>query len=200
MRGAHPRLGGLLLALTSEPASTRVWAQGAAGERAVAAALEALLDVDVLVLHDRVLRRADGRLSRANIDHLVVAASGVWVVDAKTHKGALEVRRSGGLFSPRVEKLYIGGRDRTPLVDGLRTQVAAVRACLGAVSADVPVTGALCFVGTELPWFGSSSIDGVPLVGRRGLAKLMKAPGDLAGQDRPPVAEFLANRFPPARA
>lgn len=200
MREAHPRLAGLLLALTAEPASTRVWAQGAAGERAVAAALDALLDVDVLVMHDRVLRRPDGRLSRANIDHLVVAASGVWVVDAKTHKGALEVRRSGGLFSARVEKLYIGGRDKTALVEGLRNQVAVVRAVLDGVGADVPVSGALCFVGTELPWFGSSSIDGVPLVGRRGLGKLMKVAGDLTVQDRVPVAEFLASCFPPARA
>lgn len=75
----------------------RVGARCAAGERAVAAALDALLDVDVLVMHDRVLRRADGRSSKGDIDHLVVAASGLWVIDAKTHKGALEVRRPGGL-------------------------------------------------------------------------------------------------------
>lgn len=43
IRETYPKLGGLLLALTTEPASTRVWAQGAAGERAVAAALDALL-------------------------------------------------------------------------------------------------------------------------------------------------------------
>lgn len=198
IRTAHPRLGGLLLALTEEPAHTRVWAQGAAGERAVAAALDALVDIDVLAMHDRVLPRPDGRPSPANIDHLAIAASGVWVIDAKTHKGSLEVRRSGGLFSPRVEKLYIGGRDRSSTVEGLRRQVAAVRDALDSVHADVPVRGALCFVGTELPWFGSSSIDGVPLVGRRGLAKLIKAAGELSAQDRPSVAEFLATRFPPA--
>jgi hypothetical protein len=80
----------------------------------------------------------------------------------------LEVRRSGGLFSPRVERLFIGGRDKTSLLDGLAGQVDAVRAVLAAVSADVPVRGALCFVGTELPWFGSSSIAGIPLVGVAG--------------------------------
>lgn len=98
-----------------------------------------------------------------------------------------------------MEKLYIGGRDRTALVDGLRGQVSAVRAALDAVGADVPVRGALCFVGTELPWFGSGSIDDVPLVGRRGLAKLLRGAGDLSVADRAPVAEFLASRFPPAR-
>lgn len=198
IRSAHPRLGGLLLRLNAEPASTRVWAQGAAGERAVAATLDELTGDHLVALHDRRLRRPDGSLSRANVDHLAVAASGVWVVDAKTHQGALEVRRSGGLFGPRVEALYIRGRDRTSLVQGLLTQVAAVRSQLDAVQADVPVRGALCFVGTELPWFGASSIGGVPLVGRRGLAKLVRAPGPLTSDERAAVAEYLHGRFPAA--
>jgi hypothetical protein len=198
VRTQHPRLGGLLLALNKEPVSTRVWAQGAAGERAVAAKLDELADEHVVALHDRKMRRPDGTLSKANIDHLAVTAAGVWVIDAKTHQGALEVRRSGGLFSPRIESLYINGRDRTGLVHGLLKQVAAVRTELETVQADVPVRGALCFVGTELPWFGSSSIVGVPLVGRRALAKLMRSAGDLAPEDRHVLVGFLDQRFPPA--
>lgn len=164
----------------------------------MAAKLDELSGEHVEVLHDRALHRADGRLSQANIDHLAVAASGVWVIDAKSHHGRLEVRRVGGLFSPCVEKLIIAGRDKTALVEGLAGQVAAVAAALATVSATVPVRGALCFVGTELPWFGDS-IRGVPLVGRRGLAKLLKQSGDLAAQDRLAIAQFLASRFPPAR-
>jgi hypothetical protein len=198
IRSRHPRLGGLVLALTNEPASTRVWAQGAHGERAVAAKIDELAGEHLLALHDRRMLRPDGRPSRANIDHLVVTATGVWIVDAKTHQGTLEVRRSGGLFGPRVERLYIGGRDRTSLLDGLAGQVDSVRAVLATVSADVPVRGALCFVGTELPWFGSSSIAGIPLVGRRGLGKLLKQPGDLAPEDRAALATYLEGRFIPA--
>ncbi len=200
IRTQHPKLGGLLLALNKEPAPTRVWAQGAAGERAVASRLDELAGEHVVALHDRRMRRPDGTLSRANIDHLAVTAAGVWVIDAKTHQGALEVRRSGGLFSPRVESLYINGRDRTSLVHGLLKQVAAVRTELETVHADVPVRGALCFVGTELPWFGSSSIVDVPLVGRRGMAKLLRSPRDLEPVDRDAVAAFLHRRFPPAAA
>lgn len=198
IRTQHPKLGGLVLALSKEPASTRVWAQGAAGERAVASKLDALAGEDVVALHDRRMRSPDGTLSRANIDHLAVTASGVWVIDAKTHHGALEVRRSGGLFSPRIESLYVNGRDRTPLVHGLLKQVVVVRSELESVHADVPVRGALCFVGTELPWFGSSSIVDVPLVGRRGLTKLLRSPGDLESADRDAVVAFLDRRFPPA--
>ena len=54
IRERHPRTGGLLLALTDEPASTRVFAQGAEGERRLAAKLEKGCD-DVLFLHNRRL-------------------------------------------------------------------------------------------------------------------------------------------------
>ncbi len=197
VRAAHPKLGGLLLALFNEPASTRVWAQGASGERAIAAKLAELEGEHVTALHDRSMVDANGRRTRANIDHIAVAATGVWVIDAKTHRGALQVRRSGGLFAPRVEKLFIAGRDKTSLLEGLARQVESVSSHLASVSAAVPVRGALCFVGTELPWFGES-IRGVPLVGRRGLAKLLKQPGEFGRDDREALATFLATRFPSA--
>jgi hypothetical protein len=195
VRAAHPKLGGLLLALSDEPTSMRVWAQGANGERAVGAKLDELEGQHVVSLHDRSMLRPDGTRSRANIDHIAVAAGGVWVIDAKTHRGTLRVRRSGGLFTPRVEKLYIASRDKTSLLDGLDRQVETVSSQLVSVGAAVPVRGALCFVGTELPWFGET-IRGVPLVGRRGLAKLLKQSGEFARDDRESLAAFLASRFP----
>jgi hypothetical protein len=192
VRARHPRLGGLLLALSDDPSSTRVWAQGARGERLVAEKIDELAGEHLVALHDR---RIPG--TKANIDHIAVTASGVWVVDAKSHKGRLEVRRSGGLFSPRVEKLVISGRDQTKLLTGLCKQVERVRMALLDVAAPLEVRGALCFVDTELPW-ASESIDGVPLVGRRGLAKLLKREGALTSDDREATARFLASRFPPA--
>lgn len=199
IRTQHPRLGGLILALAAEPAHQRAWATGGSGERAVGAKLDALDDPRLLLLHDRKMRNDDGRLSKANIDHLVIAPSGVWVVDAKQYQGALEVRRAGGPFSPRVEQLWIAGRNRTSLVDGVASQVQAVRRELAAVGAGgVSVRAAMCFVGTELPWFGSSSIAGVALVGRRGLAKLVRHDGPVPADDRVHVHSWLALRFPPA--
>jgi len=197
VRSRHPRLGGLLLALTNAPLSTRVWAQGAQGERAVAAKLDELSSDQAIALHDRRMLRPDGRASNTNIDHLVVIPAGVWVVDAKTHQGALQVRRTGGLFSPRVETLFINGRDKSSLLDGLSKQVDVVGETLASVGADIPVRGALCFVGSELPWFGET-IGGVPLVGRRGLAKLMKQPGTLGSDEREAIAQYLDKRFVPA--
>lgn len=197
VRKRHPWIGGLLLALNDEPTRVRVWAQGAAGERAVGKALEALDQDESHVLHDRRMRREDGRLSKANIDHLVVVPGGVWVVDAKTHTGKLEVRYSGGLFSPRTAKLLIAGRDQTKLLTGLTRQIEAVKTGLGARFPEVPVRGALCFIGTDLPWF-ATEVDGIPLVGPRGLRKHLRRPGPLDPQTRAGVADFLHTHFPPA--
>jgi len=65
-----------------------VWARGAAGEERVAAILAKHLHASVVVLHDR---RIPG--TRANIDHIAVAPSGVWVIDAERYKGKLAVTR-----------------------------------------------------------------------------------------------------------
>ncbi|HVQ89196.1 MAG TPA: hypothetical protein VMT88_13555 [Actinomycetes bacterium] len=59
----------------------------------------------------------------------------------------------------------------------------------------VPVRGALFFDGNELPWFGDT-IGDVPLVGCRGLTKLLKRSGPLTAANSASVAQFLANRFP----
>jgi hypothetical protein len=192
IRERHPRLRGLLLALFDDPSSTKVWAQGARGERLVGRKIDELAGEHLVALHDR---RIPG--TKANVDHMAITACGVWVVDAKSHTGRLEVRRSGGLFSPRVAKLFISGRDQSRLLTGLQKQVDLVRLALIEVDAPIEVRGALCFVDTELPWI-SESIGGVPLVGRRGLAKLLKREGTLTSEDREAVASFLASRFPPA--
>jgi hypothetical protein len=55
------------------------WLRGAAGERVTAAVLERLPERKWAVMHDLALPR-----SRANIDHLVIGPTGVWVVDTKT--------------------------------------------------------------------------------------------------------------------
>lgn len=84
-------LGGAILAVTSEPQTTKVWASGADGERRVAEALSG--ETDVVVLNDR---RVPG--TRGNIDHIVVGPPGVFVVDAKDHRGLVHIVDRGGLW------------------------------------------------------------------------------------------------------
>src|SRR3954454_13975934 len=121
-REKHPVIGGALLALRDDPSHERVWARGAGGEEHVARELAKRLNEGILVLHDR---RIPG--SRANIDHIAVAPSGVWVIDAKKYKGRPQLKIEGGFLRPRVEKLLVGTRDCTKLVDGVLKQVDIVQ-------------------------------------------------------------------------
>ncbi|MGB3375417.1 MAG: nuclease-related domain-containing protein [Microbacterium sp.] len=101
IRRKHPKLGGLILALSDEPQSTRAWERGAIGEEMLAARLKDLPE-PARVLNDR---RLPG--TRANIDHIVVAPSGVWVVDAKRYRAKRPTLRvEGGIIRPRAEPAH----------------------------------------------------------------------------------------------
>ncbi len=113
------------------------------------------------VAHDR---RIAG--TRANIDHLVVTRDGVWVIDAKKYKGRPTLRVDGGVIRPRIERLFVGSRDQTKLVDGVVWQMEKVEAVV-----DAPVLGALCFVEADWPVFGGSfSVCGVEVLWPRKIA------------------------------
>jgi len=80
VRKKHPKLGGFLLAITDDPQSTTAWDTGARGEERLGQRLNELASETVRVLHDR---RIPG--TRANIDHLAVTPTGVYVIDAKRY-------------------------------------------------------------------------------------------------------------------
>ncbi|WP_344066924.1 nuclease-related domain-containing protein [Terrabacter lapilli] len=198
IRGKHPRLGGLILALSEEPASTRAFATGAEGERRIADRLEKDCGTDVLFLHNRRLGhgRRDG-----DVDHIAIAPSGIYIIDAKRYRNAaVRVRRTGGLFSPAREQLMVGGRDRSKLIDGSLKQLAAVLTALGDDSEAnaVPVTAVLCFIDADLPLWGDQEMRGVRLLGPRGTSKLVRRPGDITASRRRSLHRHLAAALPPA--
>jgi len=194
-RKAHPHIGGLLFRVQDAPQSEKAWETGAVGEEALAAHLAARCP-DVVVLHERRMPR-----SRANIDHIAVAPSGVFVIDAKRYKGRIEVRKP--LLGD--SKLMIRGRDRTKLVDGLRRQVGAVRDGLSLKEQDVQVHGCFCFMnpegqagGSGLPLVRTLSIDGFPLYYPRRLSKRLNQAGTIGAEQAAVLAEALVERFPQA--
>ena len=196
IRTAHPRLGGVILALSSDPQSTTAWATGAVGEEKLGARLNELASSTVRVLHDRRIPR-----TKANIDHLVVCPGGVYVVDAKRYQGRPQLRVEGGILRPRVETLLVGRRNCTKLVDGVLHQVELVTAALAADPAlgDVPVRGALCFVEADWPLVGGSfSTRGVEVLWPKRLAKQLQSPGVLGESEIEQVHRSLATAFPPA--
>ena len=175
LQTAHPKIGKLLLAVFDDPQSTRAWSVGADGENVLGETLEPLAGPTLRVLHDRRIPR-----TTANIDHLVVCSSGVFVIDAKRYLNRRpELRVEGGLLRPRTELLYVGGSDRTKLVDGLHKQLDLVRSAL-ADQPDVPVRGVLCFVQADWPLIGGDfMVRDVAVVWPKKLAKLLVQPGPL---------------------
>lgn len=190
-RSRHPRLGGLILALSDEPQSTRAWASGAEGEAALGARLDRQASERIAVLHDR---RIPG--TRANIDHVVVTSGGVFVVDAKRYVDQRpELRVDGGILRPRVEHLTVGRRDRTRLVEGVLAQLERVKAALEDPL--VEVHGVLCFIEADWPLIGPwFSVRGVRVLSPRRLSRVLaEAAG---GFYAPAVRDRVAEAFPPA--
>ena len=72
------------------------WLRGAAGERATASLLEGLPARRWAVMHDLAIPG-----SRANIDHLVIGPTGVWVVDTKATRTRIRSRRRSVRFGDR---------------------------------------------------------------------------------------------------
>jgi Nuclease-related domain len=191
IRARWGRLAGLVLGLSDDPLSTRVWERGSVGESRLAAALGKIDREDVIVLHDRAVPR-----TRGNIDHIVVAPSGVYVVDAKRYRGRVEVRDVSGLFSSADPRLFVGGRDQSKLAYAMGWQVTAVRAELGDRD-DVAVTPVLCFIGAEWPLLGGPyQFAGVRTESERSVRKLVTQAGPLTAEEVVEVALVLSQAFP----
>lgn len=195
IRDAHPVLGGLILALSDDPQTTKAWSVGAEGEERLGRRLDNLVGESIRVLHDRRIPR-----TRANIDHIVVAPSGVFVIDAKKYKGRPNLRVEGGLFRPRVETLIVGSRNCTRLVEGVLGQVDIVTSALEAAGqVRVPVRGMLCFVDAEWPLFGGElTTHGLQVLWPKKAAQQIRMPGNLGAESVEQIFRALAAALPPA--
>ena len=191
IRSEHPRLGGLLHALTDDPQSTRAWDIGATGEERLGARLNELATDVLRPLHDR---RVPG--TRANIDHLVVTPTGIYVIDAKKYRGRPQLQVSGGILRPRVEKVLVGSRDCTKLIDAMQRQLEVVR---GVVGREVPLHGVLCFVEADWPLIGGAFTSrGVDVLWPRRLYPRLQATGSLLPDEVAAIHSLLAATLPAA--
>lgn len=190
VRKRHPLIGGLRLALEGSPGHETSFLRGAVGEESVARSLvRRTAKGGAIILHDRAMPR-----SRANIDHLAIAPTGVYIIDAKDIAGKVRVSRP--LFG--AAKLLVRGRNRSRLVDGLDRQVAAVRQALKDMGrGDVRTQGVFCFTArAELPLLGRPEIRGHRLHHRRALARKLNRRGPLSADAIQGLADALASAFP----
>ena len=183
------RFAGIVKFMTDDPQSTKAWRSGSIGEVKLASYLTEHLGNRVVLLNDRRVPR-----TRGNIDHLVVAASGVWIIDAKLRKGLIELRDVGGWF--KVDRqLYVGGRRQTRLIDDMGWQVEAVRNALGSTT--VPVLPAVCFVDGEWRMFAKPfELSGVLVCWPKKLVEKISEQGALNPEEVLAVAGYLANSLP----
>ncbi|MDT7784152.1 MAG: hypothetical protein QOF58_2571 [Pseudonocardiales bacterium] len=198
IRSRHPRAGGFILAITDEPNSTVVWGVGATGEELLGAGFDRLSEQGIRMLHDRRIPA-----SRANIDHIAVTPSGIYVIDAKRYRGRRpHLRVEGGLFRPRTERLVVGTRDSTKLVAGVHKQVQVVSRALDHLAAGrpvPPVTGVLCFVDADWPLIGGAfTIDGVLVEWPKKTYRRLTQVGSLDPVQVQTWHRELAEAFPPA--
>ena len=189
IREKHPWLGSGILALTNEPTHQQAWERGADGEQRVAESLRRHVAAHVVLLHDRRIPR-----SKANIDHIAITTSGIWVIDAKRCQGKVEVRKP--LFGK--PSLRIAGRDRSKLAVGLASQIQHVQDAIASTAPEVPVHGALAFVDADLPILGHLTFSGYMLLYPKQLAKRLNGPGPVPVERIPGLAQQLATCFPNA--
>jgi hypothetical protein len=190
VRAKHPRTAALRLALGSAVQHEVAFRHGQAGEESVGALLdERTAHGPAVVLHDRRMPR-----DRGNVDHIAIAPTGVYVIDAKAWHG--KVAAPTPLFGR--QKLLIAGHDRTSLIDGLDRQVETMRAALRDDHGDVAVRGVLCFTRAELPLVRTLTIRSHLLLYRKALAKRISQEGPLSSNVIEQIARKLAATLPPA--
>ncbi len=116
------------------------WRRGAEGERSTAQLLAPLGHIGWGVLHDRRIPGTD-----ANIDHLVIGPSAVWVIDSKSYRGRIKVLGDG--------RLWYGRNCLDNVLQTVQWAAGAVEDRLGSelVDAGLVVRPALCIHGARLP-------------------------------------------------
>ena len=170
------------------------WGKGSDGESRLAAFITREVGSAVIPLHDRLIPG-----TRGNIDHIFVAPTGVWVVDAKAYTGKV-VRREVGPIWRRDNQVFVGGRNHTALAEGVERQVAAVIAALKPDPAlqSTEVHAALCFLSDWALLDFPFQIGNVWVLYAGALRKRVKKNGPLSREAMERIARRLDLSLPAA--
>jgi hypothetical protein len=134
------------------------WRQGAAGEQRTARLLAELEQQGWVVLHDLAIPG-----SQANLDHLVIGPSGVFVIDSKHYRGRLQRDPSG--------RLWHGRYPLAPTLQAVSFEADRAAQVLADPQVVVPI---VAVHGAHVPW-GKVVIQGVPVVSARCLPRMLRA-------------------------
>ncbi|HEX3794732.1 MAG TPA: nuclease-related domain-containing protein [Acidimicrobiales bacterium] len=173
------------------------WQKGAVGEHIIGEFLQRTLTAGEIIANDRQVPGG-----RGNIDHLVVASSGVWLIDTKHWTGTIEYKNTAGLFNDR-RRLFVNGVDRTAEIEAAYQSLIPVKQLIADPS--VPVHPALVFVdgdwtlGTTLKLLAGRPHQhlGVWITAPKALARKIREPGPLSGAKVRSLAAMLDAHLPP---
>jgi hypothetical protein len=111
--------------------------KGLAGELGIAEELAQLAnEYGLTVLHDLSMPN-----SKANIDHVVIARSAIFVVDAKNYAGVVRIREN----KDGVQTLYVGKYSQNAIVSKLKKYADAISEFLKDEGIEVRVVPLLAF-------------------------------------------------------
>ena len=157
----------------------RTWRRGAAGERHTARLLDRLTRDGYVVFHDLAVPG-----SPANVDHLVIGPTGVFVIDSKQWTGSIH-QSADGLAWHNHYRL-----DRT--LDTVRWEAQAIGSLLGTRA-----TPLLCVHGAHVQR-GGADVGGVAIVPALRLRSALGVDRVLSGADVELLAATAATRLRPA--
>jgi hypothetical protein len=138
-----------LLRFRPSPA-TVAWRHGADGERRTARLLAPMERHGYQVFHDLAVPG-----SPANVDHVVVGPTGVYVIDSKRYRGHLHYAAG---------HLWHGGRTLDRTLQTLWWEATQVAETLG-FGPDLHIYPVLCVHVARLSWLHELLMDGVPVLG-----------------------------------
>jgi hypothetical protein len=159
------------------------WRRGARRERRTARQLTRLAHHGWIVFHDLAVPG-----SRANVDHLVIGPTGVFLVDSKNWRGRLVFASDGTLWH--------GSFPLTATLATIGFEAAAISNALGM--AGVVAEPLMVVHGSTIPW-GEQYLGGVAIVpGHQLVPTLLALPLLLTDQQITEIADRAANRLRPA--
>jgi hypothetical protein len=168
------------------------------GEARLTALLDGLHIVGALSLHDRLLPRTRRTFDDVVVDHLVLTAAGVWVIDAKPCSGPLTLTVDGAPGPGQT--LTVQDLSGSALLTKLQAKVDGVGTALATLGVgEVPVRGAVCFVDAQ-PVEGQRPIEarGLLFTWSEQLQPELLEPGPFDEDDRGALLRLLDRSFTPA--
>ena len=173
----------------------RTWVRRAEGDRRsrLRATLEVAGGEDVIVLNDR---RIPG--SRATIPMIAVASAGVFVIDARHHRGLVHTKQPGAFDRLDPPELHVGRKNCTSSLDALGRQVEIVRATLDGTpwGSEVTVMAMLCLTRAEWGLASSTRIRDVWVGWPRLMAGTVCSPGVMDSPSVRSLAQLIGTRLP----